>query len=30
MRELNEKIEAVLDIKCDTPYLHDQLLGGQK
>jgi len=27
MKELNEKIEAVLDIKYDALYLHDQLLG---
>ena len=28
MKELKEKIEAVLDIKCDALYLHDQILGG--
>jgi hypothetical protein len=28
MKELSEKIEAVIDIKCDALYLHDQLLGG--
>lgn len=28
MKELKEKIEAVLDIKCDALYLHEQILSG--
>ena len=27
VKEVNEKIEAVTDIKCTALYLHDQLLG---
>ena len=29
MNEQEEKIEAVLDIKCSALYLHEQILGSQ-
>lgn len=28
MKELKEKIDAVIDIKCEALYLHEQILSG--
>lgn len=28
MKELREKIDAVIDIKCEALYLHEQILSG--